>query len=271
VFSLVSRRALRRLTLFLVPVAFVTLAACDDDDHHHPAATEQPISLEFEHVAANDSALVYGKTYRNAAGQPYVIDSLKYYVSNVKLTRADGSIWTAPVAYYLIRATSAPADNQTIDVPAVPLGTYKSITFSVGIDSVANHTGDQPGVLSPRYSMLWNWNTGYRFLLLEGAYKPVGDTVRALEYHLGGDANFRTMTVTLPLPTATPATVTSNIAPEVHLAVKVNELFGGPNQMDFSDPDQRSVMMMPAQVARAAANVAEMFEVEHVHNDPHDH
>ncbi len=271
-FSFVSRRALRCLTLLLAPAAFLILSACgDDDDDHHPSATEQPISVEFEHLGSDGAALVYGKAYRNAAGQPYVIDSLKYYVSNVKLTRADGSIWTAPKAYYLIRATSAPADNQVIEIPAVPLGTYKSLTFSVGVDSLANHTGDKPGVLNPIYNMFWSWASGYKFLVMEGEYRPVGDTARALTYHIGRDENFRPMTVTLPLPATTPATVTGNIAPEIHIAASVDKLLSGTNRIDLTDPAQRFVMMERTQVARVATNVADLFAVEHVHNDPHDH
>ena len=266
-FSFFSSPTLRRTGLLLVSVAILGLSACKkDDDEIPPTPTSQTVALEFEHYGADSQPLVYGRTYTTALGAPYRVDSLKYYVTNVSFTRADGSVWQAPEAYYLVRATSAPADDAVLGIPAVPLGTYSKVTFSIGVDSARNHLLDQSGVLAPRYDMFWGWNTGYRFLRLDGLYLPAGDTARSLTYHLGRDPLYRTMTVTLDFPQN--ATVTAAIAPEAHIAVAVDKLFSGPNRMDLSIPDQR-VVMGPAFSPQVAANVATaMFSVEHVHNDP---
>lgn len=172
-----------------------------------------------------------------------------------------------------MRATSAPADNVTLKIPGVPLGTYRAVTFSIGVDNARNYTGDQAGVrgaecgvLSPKYGMLWSWRTGYKFLTLDGKYRPATGPDAAVEYHLGSDALFPKMTLALPFPTN--ATVTKTIAPEAHILVKINRLFGSPNRMDLTDPTQQRVMMAPNN-RRVADNLkAGMFEVEHIHNAP---
>jgi hypothetical protein len=260
-FLAISRRALLRASLLVVSVSLLGLNACKkDDDKTETGPTAQDITLELEHLGSDGQPLVYGKTYTTALGASYVIDSLKYYVSNVKFTRNDGLVWVAPKAYYLVRATSAPADNVVLTVPAVPVGTYSKVTFSVGVDSINNRSGDKPGVLNPKYNMLWPWNTGYKFLTIDGKVGAAN-----IRYHIGSNAIYRKHTLTLSLPQN--ATVTSKIAPELHVQMEVNKVFGGVglNNMDLTTTPS---VMGGANALLVAENIAKAFSVEHVHNDP---
>jgi hypothetical protein len=270
VFIFASFPALRRAGLLTLSVAMLALGGCKkdkDDAVVVPDPTSQPITLEFEHVGSDGAPLKYGTAYTTALGAKYTVDSLKYYVSNIsfrRVTTGADSIWVAPEAYYLVRATSAPAGNVALEIPNVPLGTYSRITFSIGVSNSRNYTGDQAGVLNPKYGMLWSWRTGYKFLTLDGKYRPAPGDSAIVEYHLGTDALYPKMTLKLPFPTN--ATVTKNIAPEIHFAANVNQLFGGPNQMDLTNPGDRR---LHSGGDRVATNLrAGMFEVEHIHNDP---
>jgi hypothetical protein len=241
------------------------LTACGekDDPKPQPQPTANTLTLELEHHGSDGQVLAFNKTYHNALGQPYVLNTLLYYVSNVKLTRADGTVWTEPNSYHLVRVQGAPNANPAIALANVPFGNYTKLTMSFGVDAAANTSTDKVGDLDPGNGMAWDWTTGYRFMVMEGEYRPAGYPVKDLTYHIGTNAAYRTMELALPEP----ATVMATVAPQAHVLVDINTVFGGPNQMDFSQPEQLTVMHNPAQLVRVADNVRTIFAVEHVHND----
>ncbi|MBC7449675.1 MAG: hypothetical protein H7330_16615 [Hymenobacteraceae bacterium] len=227
-----------------------------------PTATNT-LTLEFQHNAPGDTLpLRLNTPYQTAAGQTYRLDKFVYYVSNIKLRRADGTAWAEPHSYHLLRVAGIPADNPTVAVAAVPVGAYTAIEFSIGVDSAANHHGDQQGALSPNEGMIWNWNTGYRFWVLEGDFLPAGDTARTILHHIGADRLYRT--VRLPFPTA--PTVTTTTAPTAHVYVDVTRFF---TSVNLADPQQRNSMTTTdaTLLPRLADNVTTMFRVAHVHSD----
>lgn len=254
--------------------ALLSLGACkkDDDDHDHPAVTANDFTIEFEHLGSNDSVLVLNsKVYTDSANEPYAISALKYYVSNVQLTRTDGTIWQEPNSYHLIEVKGAPNDNPDLTLKNVPLGNYKRITFAIGVDPIANGRTDQVGDLDPANDMSWGWNTGYKFLKLEG-YRVLGtrpDTATdpTIMLHVGTNALYRPVTLELP----TVATVTNEIAPQAHLAVDVNSILGGANVITLGNTGLMVMMGSDPVAKQLADNYAKMFGVEHVHNDAHQH
>lgn len=226
-----------------------------------PAATINNVHLEFQHNGpGNTTPLRLNTPYATATGQPYQLDVLLYYVSNIKLIRADGSRWAEHYSYHLVRVAGAPADNPVMVLDSVPLGTFTAIEFSLGVDSAANHRLDNTGDLSPNLGLQWNWYSGYIFWKMEGDYLPAGAAAAGLTYHVGRDPQYRT--VRLALPTA--ATVTDSIAPQMHLFVDVNGFF---QNLDLADPTQRDVQSGNGTATRVADNMATLFRVEHVHNE----
>ncbi|WP_236145216.1 MbnP family protein, partial [Nostoc sp. CMAA1605] len=61
------------------------------------------------------------------------------YLSNVKLVREDGSVWSEPESYHLLRLPTAAAGRGSLTLKDVPYGTYTGITFSFGVDEAHNH------------------------------------------------------------------------------------------------------------------------------------
>jgi hypothetical protein len=257
-----------RLQVLLL-VAILPLAACKDDDKpDDPKPTANSLTLELQHNGPDDATpLRLNTTYRTATGFDYRLTKLDYYVSNVKLTRTDGTIWTEPASYHLVRVAGAPADNPTIELTNVPFGDYTSITFGVGIDATANHTGDQAGDLSPNNGMIWNWLTGYKFWVMEGDILPATGTSQNMQLHIGSDNNYQTQTLTFP----TTATVRVDIAPEAHVFVNTNRVFGDPAQpatvLDLNSASARTIMSASPEATLVANNLRTLFSVEHVHND----
>jgi hypothetical protein len=112
----------------------------------------------------------------------------------------------------------------------VPAGNYKRIEFAVGVDEARNHTIDQQGDLDPSTDMVWDWDTGYKFLSLEGTY--TGNTRQGgLVFHIGEDANYHVFSFELPQQLDL-RDVTNR---QIRLQVDINALFANPHLIDFDE------------------------------------
>jgi hypothetical protein len=79
----------------------------------------------------------------------------------------------------------------------VPRRNYERIEFGIGVDAAANRSLQQRGDLDPNGRMAWNWEVGYKFVLLEGTLQR-GNVSDPLVYHVGFDENYRPTSTALP-------------------------------------------------------------------------
>ena len=210
--------------------------------------------------------LVLGSgTYTNANGDDYRVSTLRYYVSNVKLLRADNSVCTLPKAYYLIdQATPA---TQELAISGVPVGDYTALSFVVGVDSARSKAGNftEP-VLNANSGMLWTMNGVDEFINLSLTGYSAKSPSTGLTFHIAGYQHATTntiRTVTLPFPTAgSPLLVRPDRTPTVHLTADINKLFSGPHTIKFADTYN---VMGGAPAVRIADNLAAgMFSVSRI-------
>jgi hypothetical protein len=124
------------------------------------------------------------QTYTKADGQAFTVSQFKYLVSNVKLSRADGSTYSVPDGYYLVDA-AAPASGRIL-IDKVPVGTYTGLSFVLGVDAARNNAAFQSGGLNRSNDMYWEWSEEYVFLKMAGT-SPQAPTGRALTFHIGGN------------------------------------------------------------------------------------
>jgi hypothetical protein len=108
--------------------------------------------------------------------------SLKFYVSNVQLQKADGSWWKAENSYYLVCA-ECPGGSQFV-VDDIPTGEYTHVAYTLGVDSARCASGEQTGALNPSNGMYWDATKGYIMAKAEGnsPNSPNGK----FTLHLGG-------------------------------------------------------------------------------------
>ena len=182
-----------------------------------PAAPIEPapLTLHFQHHFSG-APLSLGESY-DLGGTSYAFDTLRYWITAVKLRREDGSWHEVPSAYYLVEQT--PARTRT-SVPLVdlPAGVYTAVSYDVGVDEEHNHNLDMfEGELEAGIDMDWGWNSGFIFLKTEGAWSG-GMT---FAFHIGTDTNLRTVQHTLSGPT--PTDDTSEVS--VTIAVDLSSLF----------------------------------------------
>jgi hypothetical protein len=189
--------------------------------------------------------------YTNAAGNEFNVSTFRYYISNVELTKIDGSKVYYPV-YKLIDAFEE--SSQTLTLLEVPNGDYKAISYFIGIDSTRNHSGPQEGDLSATTGMLWTWASGYLFLKLEGFYKD-GASQTSYRYHIGTDEFLNK--VTSPISYSIQGTQKN-----AFMVCNLAEFFKNPTTFNIKlDDDIQSFPNEKKEAGQLAANMADMITI----------
>lgn len=148
---------------------FLLFGSCKKEEPTvtEPPVTNDPTPSNNAKVTVSMSAsfgtqdFALQKWFINDKGDSVLVSKFIYYLSNIVLTKSDGSKYTADNSYHLLSFTSSGTPSFTLsDVPA---GEYTAIDFLIGIDSLRNCSGAQTGDLDPAKGMFWTWNSGYIF------------------------------------------------------------------------------------------------------------
>jgi hypothetical protein len=254
--------------LTVIAVLAITLSNCKKDTVNAPEpelvapapTTTGSLSILFEAMVDTNALVLGTQTYTNQAGNLFNITAYKYYISNIKITKMDNSIWTETNSYHLIDHS----DNAStlVTIPNVPFGNYKAIEFVIGVDSASNRSAGT-GALDPANGMCWGWNQGYIMAKLEGTTSS-----QNIRWHVGGwNAAVAPNVIKTVAPSfnGDTAKVTSTFSPEIHMSNNLLEWFATPNTIDLTTFPK--VIMSPGNDAKTIAdNYADMFTVEHIHN-----
>ena len=124
------------------------------------------VTVEFQNIAGTVFLDPTGATnYVNASGENFSVTNFRYYISNVKLIKDDGSKYSVPNSYFLIDANDT--NSLKVNLANIPGGKYTGVEYLIGVDSARNVAGAQTGALDPVNGMFWSWTQGYIFLKLE--------------------------------------------------------------------------------------------------------
>ncbi|MBF9222996.1 MbnP family protein [Hymenobacter ruricola] len=266
-------------------LATISLTGCKKDEPVASSATEFTLHMDngvTMPVAGSTTpkftSLVLGSgTYKNANGDDFTVSTLKYYISNVKLNKADGSSYAVPNTYFLVDHSKP--DSQDLTMTDVPEGEYSSVSFVVGVDSIRSKAGNfGGGVLNASNGMLWDMNGAPEFInfKLEGkspqaitGTNPSGSIV----FHVAGYLHSTTntiRTVTVPFTTSK-LIIARDHTPEVHMQVEVANLFGKPlnpptNPVPPINFATTYTIMSGIPASRLADNIqTSVFSVGHIH------
>ena len=116
------------------------------------------------------------------SGDSLNFTTLKYYISNIKLKKSDGTWWTQAESYFLVDLSNP--SSLELSLSNVPVGDYTDVYYTMGVDSTRNVSGAQSGALATTNMMFWNWNSGYVMLKAEGT--SVDSSTGSFAFHLGG-------------------------------------------------------------------------------------
>lgn len=180
------KTSFKGLSSAIVVLALLAIASCSSCKKKTDPPQVLPGSVKVQFAYEFGSALLawdMSKTYVHPkTGDTLTFSMLRYYVSNIKLKKADGTWWAQPESYFLLNANSADASAFTVgDIPA---GNYTAMEYTMGVDSARNVSGANAGALSLSNGMFWDWNSGYIMLKAEGT--SPNSTVNVFAFHLGG-------------------------------------------------------------------------------------
>lgn len=124
------------------------------------------------------------KQYVNAAGDTLTIDVLRFYISGLRFTFSDNSVYEEKSSYHLYDMEDS--ERWKFAIKNVPTGEIKKIEFSIGVDSLMSVSGAMGGDLDPVNGMYWAWNSGYINAKMEGTSSSCKTLHHAYEFHIGG-------------------------------------------------------------------------------------
>lgn len=258
--------------LFALTACAIVLSCTSDDDSNTQENLEGQtgnVILKFDN-GVGDQDFIFGTSYNKSNQESFKISTLKYIISNVRLTDADGNDFIYPTeenAFIVNEANGNNAGEIFINLNNIDAANYVSVTFGVGIDQErfalgADGQGDFLDYASDE-GMMWSWATGYRFIRLDGTYSTTSITDDALNIHMGSVGtsldNYRE--VTLPLPNT--ILVRENKTPQIHIKADILKIFDGINIADGYNQVHTDATTTPV----IAGNIQSMFSVHHVHNE----
>lgn len=226
---------IRILIFALISALF---SACSDDATSPlvtPAAAGE-LSLTFDARVGNaDFALNKDFT---VGSQTLSFTKLRYWVSNMVLVDTKGTEFIVPDSYFLMEEVGEldlsgtindkliyPANKrETITLKGIPAGEYKSVKFSIGVDSRRNDNlslrAGELSIANGMSSIVWMWHSSYIFSSLAGSVKQ-GSETKTFKVETGLNANYKTMAIDFAAP------VNSAAAKGVVLHVDVAKILDG--------------------------------------------
>lgn len=283
------KKYILKYPLLLLVVSTVFIASCSKTNDVAPefqASNLAPLSVEFDNIVGDRTLTLDNSTapYTNAAGEPFTVSMVQYFISNIKVATADGKEYVVPQdsSYFLIKSSDRSSRFAKVRVPE---GDYTRLTFTLGVDSLRStmDVSKRTGVLDPAANgdmenggMYWGWNSGYIFFRMEGNSNVISDDQngdptgkKQFKYHIGffGGYNTRTInnlkTITLDLNTAGIAKVRKDRQSNIHLFVDVMKVFNGNSPFKIA---QYPNVMFGAFSATIAGNFPQMFRHDHTEN-----
>lgn len=184
----------------IVALAATVLVSCkkkDKDPEPEPEKTVQNMSFHFT-TMANNMPLNLVNSYTTSAGARFKIETYRYYVSNIRLVRDNGSEYAVSGKVLLVNTNTL-----NYDLGEVPIDSYIGVRFMIGLDSLTNHkdptaysSGNPLAIQSP--GIHWSWNSGYIFMMTEGScdttatntdvLNALGQYNHSMFFHIGTDA-----------------------------------------------------------------------------------
>ncbi|KXX72569.1 MbnP family protein [Flammeovirga sp. SJP92] len=253
---------MKQILLLLLFSSF--LIGCDTYKETFDAAGTGELTIKLN-LLHDDDSLTYNKEYINALSQNYTISDFRFYLSNIVLRDTSATnYFKIPESYHLIEMIDK-ADTSIV-LTGLPNHAFSELEFSIGVDNAANYSTDQVGDLDPANGMAWNWDTGYKFMLTEGLRLIDDVNTKGLVYHIGGDANYRTVKFS-----GKEIYLNKNNKQEIVLDVHVDFIFGdkkealkpedqrNTNFIDFNNDTDQDTMFGP-NTQLIADNYAQMFE-----------
>lgn len=113
----------------------------------------------------------------------FQLNQLKWYMSGLTFWAKGIKVWEDSVEARLWEAGNP--ERMKLTLPQFKLAP-DSLSFFLGIDSLAHLQVSLTGDTDPTLGMYWTWQNGYIHLKMEGKLREKGKPARNISLHLGG-------------------------------------------------------------------------------------
>ncbi len=216
--------------IFLLLVLF----SCKESDSKKEDETEK-VTLEIQFFV-KDKPLKLLQEYQNDLNQTYLLENFKLYLSNFEFeSTSSNEVYEVEDSYYLF---SADRETNVFEREIlIKKGEYSKLNLAIGVDSIKNTSLDNSGDLDISNSMAWDWNTGYKFVVMEGKYlndisNP--NTSIPLVFHIGLNSNYKKVNMSFERVDEKGIFDTKNNK-RIVLKIDLNDFFSSPNQINFDE------------------------------------
>ena len=267
---------MKTLKITLALLASISILSCSSDNEE---TTEDltgetgELTLKFDHGVNGDS-FAFNTEYSKSGEETYTIENLKYIISNITLTKNDGTTFEYPTEDNVFIIDQSDANNAGevwLTLTGIDAADYTDISFGVGIDQErfalgAEGQGDFLATAEEE-GMFWVWASGYKFIRIDGTFGPTATETdsNALNIHMGSLGasldNYRTVDLSLP----NTIFVRENETSEIHIEADIAMVFDGATSVMFAEGYDQ-VHTEEVETGIIADNISGMFSVHHVHN-----
>jgi hypothetical protein len=227
----------------------------------------QTITIHIHHFVGPRPLQLFNERYIDPFGEPFTIQRFRYYISKIKLSGTDHQPITTSDQSFLVDESDTA--SKTITLPT-RVKAILSLSFIIGVDSVANFSGVGTGDLDPAKGMFWTWNSGYIYAKLEGQSDSSKAPGHQFTWDIGGYKNSsnasRQITLTIPISRQTDSRQAGSAKadsrqadPDIQLNVDILKWFDGRRPIHINETP---VCHQPGFLAmRIADNYATMFSI----------
>ncbi|MDH3650830.1 MAG: hypothetical protein OEQ53_14185, partial [Saprospiraceae bacterium] len=190
------------------------------------------------------------------------VHRLKYYISNLRLVKEDGTFFDPAVVHY---CDISEEETNRFQLDNVPAGTYRGISFTYGLDESLNVDDGLPRTQT-NINMEWPipGDQGYHYMKFEGKYDSLGTgVIKNFNLHTGatmGNQNYIDFNFDIP------AISIDGNQWSIDLVMDLNEWLQNPHTWDFATYGPMIMMKQDAQEV-LKANGKTVFTVASVVKD----
>ncbi len=175
----------KTLLSLAVPLA-VLLNACTNEEEHSPESESGSIEMEVLHSLNGNPLITNEFIYTNAAGNPYMVTEVQWFISELRLIRKNGDMLHIEDEEGIYYVDTDLAETLNINpADGIPTGTYKGISFTLGFNESQNISNRF--VNPPESFMFWPLylGGGYHYLKLNGKWENDKGQFPSFNFHLG--------------------------------------------------------------------------------------
>ena len=218
------------------------------DDSVTPVKKEGSVRISVSYSVDGQPLLFDTLLYQNEAGNPYEVSRIIYYITGFTFFKTDGSTCHSDHVQYIDASDDS---TNSFLISSIPNGSYSSMKFYIGLDSVRNIPGGLPNTWE-NLNMEWpvSMGGGYHFLKFEGYYT---DTCCSNGFAMHIGRNECLVTVNHPVSFQ----MESNEIP-LSLNMNVSEWFKNPHTWDLNTDGNYTMGNLPAML-KLAENGADVF------------